>query len=493
MLKDYEKVLMVLERINNYTIKKYNKALYEIDKDKYRSVLDRLFYESDYINDYNTCKLRLLENYGDSKRIDEQVRKFYKENMNGIDTSNTIENMSDNDLMNYINCTKTAQLENLLIIRYDEVRIYNNKAIGRNVYDIYEGVLRECRSIVIDIREFKIVSLPFYKFMSIDECEEYSRSNILKRLNNAKIIEYSDKIDGSFIQITKLKEKYSYYEYNELLTSSKNIIDGEVVDDARKWYDNHINYRELINEYPDYTVIFEWVSMNDKHIVKYEKEDCGLWLIGMRHKESGKLLNYHEVVEIANRFQVKHTEIYDINYNLANESLSKFKCSEKEGYVINIDGFLVKMKCSDYLDMVNILKENGHENAVIRAVSDNRIDELMMVLPDAYHSRVNETLDIIYDFIEKTSTLVTDLSQYAISNKDVDVEVMNKWLKGLPKVVRGTVKKLYYNNIKGFKNPDIDYLRGNHFRLENNYINMAELNKRKKIIDSLDINKYKTL
>lgn len=484
MLKDYEKVLAFIKKLDDYSIRKYNEHLDKIG-------VDKLILESDYLVEYNKCKEALMTDKNNDNI--EYVRDYYNEHINDIDQTRKIIDMSDNDLMNLINCVRCAQSDDFLIIRYDEIKIFNNKLIKGNVFNIYEGLLRECRSIVLDINRCKVVSLPFYKFMNMNESEDYNEKNILDRLTKASIVEYTNKIDGSFIQITKLNSEYDFYKYPELVASSRNIDETEIVRGAREWYENNPEYKLLVRSYPEYTLMFEWVSLKDKHVVKYESKDCGLYLIGMRHKETGVLLNYKEVIKIAEEYRVRHTEIYDISYKEMRESLNEFKASEKEGYVVNIDGFLVKMKCKDYLNMVNIIREYGHENAVIRAVSDNKVDEVLMLIPKEYHDRTNKTVDMLYDYIGRIDKIVKDLSEYAIANKDKNMGDINKWLKKLPKLVRGTVKREFFNYIRGISGDEIDYLRNNHIRMGNNYINMAELTRREKALRNINIADYKTL
>lgn len=484
MITDYRKVIEFIRKLNNYSLRKYNKALVEVD-------IDKLFLESDYLVEYNQCKEALATDCNNGEFV--YARDYYNSNISDIDKTRKVEDMSDNDLMNLVNCIRYSQVGDLLILRYDEVKIFNNKVVKRNSFEIYDGILRECRSIVLDIVKFEVVSLPFYKFMNMNESEEYSEKSILNRLAKASTVEYTDKLDGSFIQITKLERNYPFYKYTDLLASSRNIENTEIVREAREWYEGHRDYKRLVEEYSDYTLMFEWVSLNDKHVVKYDLKDCGLYLIGMRHKETGDLLNYKEVIRIAEEYKVWHTKYYDITYDKMKESLSTFKASEKEGYVINIDGFLVKMKCSDYLGMVNILKEYGHENVVIKAVSDNKIDEVLLVLPEEYHERTRRTVDSIYEYIAKMDKTVKEISEYALEHQDTDIKIMSAWFNRLPKLVRGTVKRRYFNSIRNIPGDEVDYLRTNHIKMVDNYINLAELTKRQKVLDSINVDNYRTL
>ena len=103
---------------------------------------------------------------------------------------------------------------------------------------------------MIDLRTMKIVSLPFYKFRNMGECEQYSLDNILKRLQRAKIVEFADKLDGSFIQITYSDSLYDGHNY--ILTSSKNLdeVVSPVIKYAREFYEKNKSYQRMISDHP---------------------------------------------------------------------------------------------------------------------------------------------------------------------------------------------------------------------------------------------------
>jgi hypothetical protein len=66
-----------------------------------------------------------------------------------------------------------------------------------NFWDLYDGFYKECRSIVIDVKNEDIALSPFRKFRNINECEENSLENITRLMQSAKCIEFTNKLDGS--------------------------------------------------------------------------------------------------------------------------------------------------------------------------------------------------------------------------------------------------------------------------------------------------------
>ena len=61
---------------------------------------------------------------------------------------------------------------------------------------------KTCRSLVIDVVNDCIILAPYKKFFNIGEVEESSLENVQARINAAKCIEFSNKLDGSMQSAT---------------------------------------------------------------------------------------------------------------------------------------------------------------------------------------------------------------------------------------------------------------------------------------------------
>jgi hypothetical protein len=485
MYTDYRKVLDYLKRLNVYSLSKYNLNLCDITVSDNKSVLEVLYSDSDYAHRYVKFRKEWGELLYPDKSADTSnlVATYFPD----VNINRSIMEMSEDDLMNVINLTRSSQLGNFLLIRYNEIRIYDNKLVTKP-YKVYDGILQEMRSIIVNIRDFSLVSLPFYKFMNMGECEEYSYETIMNRLSNANLVEYSNKLDGSFIQITSLDKQYPNYPYTEVLSSSRNLSDTQIVSGARKWYESHSNYQTLVRAYPEYTLMFEWISMSDKHIVVYLKEQTGLYLIGMRHKVTGELLPYQVIQEIAKNYQVKSTVTYSGGFEDIQRSLSSYKSSEKEGYVINIDGFLVKLKCEDYLNMVALLNETSSSNLVIKCISNNSLDDLLSRVPEGYKESILRDAESVYSYMTKMDAIINSSVEYLVNN--VEFKSVSKVLKRMPKIFKICISGKYYSLVKEGKAVELNYLTMGSSRGSQGYINMTELYRRLKLIDEFDIRKY---
>ena len=167
------------------------------------------------------------------------------------------------DNSEYIELIKPLQLiehRGLLLIRYGnyaDVFGGEDDVTPDEFWDKYDGFYLECRSVVIDIIENRLAVTPFKKFRNLDECEETSIENISKRINDAKCVEFSDKLDGSM-------QAVRYYNDNIVMcgSTSLNPESSWRLKDGYKMLFNRAGYIDLIMDNPLLTFIFEYISMN---------------------------------------------------------------------------------------------------------------------------------------------------------------------------------------------------------------------------------------
>lgn len=281
-----------------------------------------------------------------------------------------------------------------VLIRYGQ---YTDVFGGESEYsfsgfwDLYDKIYRECRSIVIDVKNEKIAILPFDKFFNLNEKEETSIELVRERINNAKSVEISDKLDGSL-------QALRYYN-NDYIMCGSQAIDPENswrLSDGYKLLTDNI--KMLAKDYSDYTLIFEFITKEDAHVVVYGEKDYGLHLIGMRNHENGEILTYKEVIKLANEYNILTTEVFDRTLDDVINNLDEKKSNEKEGFVLNIDSFQVKIKYNDYLAMHNILSAISSINLIIKHIGDNTFDDMISKIPEAYKNRVLEVAKKVYKY-----------------------------------------------------------------------------------------------
>lgn len=356
------------------------------------------------------------------------------------------------DMMDYI---ETSQRENYVNFHYIKFEKLSNLIPGeefaisyRRMWDIYDGLLRECRGVVIDVKNEALVNTPFAKFFNMDERPEASKSIVENKIKNAKKVEFSNKMDGSMMSA-------SFYQ-NEIVVSSSQSLDSWRVEDMTHYLTSA--HKEMIKSHPDQTFIFEYISLKDPHIVQYQKEMQGIYLIGIRDKVTGVTYDYNTVIKTAASYPgVKTTEVYKKSFSEVLDSLSKVRGNDAEGYVVNIDGFRVKIKYDDYLAMKNLMERKSVGKAVIRAIADGNFDDIYSRIPDNKKELALMVAERVNEWVSDKDTKVHEY--YNTFSQITDTkEFMITVSKMVPKPYRSYVRMLYkgenYNYLKKFEDTD---------------------------------------
>lgn len=362
----------------------------------------------------------------------------------------------------YIDLIKPLQLtqhNNLLLIRYGK---YSDVFGGEEditydeFWDMYDGFYQECRSVVINIEKDELALTPFKKFRNLNECEENSTANITSKIKNAKCIEFSNKLDGSM-------QSARWYE-NKILLAGSMALDANNSWRLKNGYEmlnQNIGYKQLITQNYNFTFIFEYISMKDAHVVNYTKEQEGMYLIGARNTSTGEELSYGEVLEFAKRYNILTTEVYDTSFEKIINTLDKYKSSEKEGFVLNIDGYKVKIKCDDYVNIHRVLSAISSINLIIKNIADDTFDDMLSKIPQAYRDRVLKVADVVFKYISNIDKEVN----YYISNapKENKRNFMVYVTKNVPKNLQSYVREKYLgrevNYIKSHSNTNCPHYK----------------------------------
>ena len=357
------------------------------------------------------------------------------EELNNLEPANQYSEFED-----LLSCLELNQYKNLLLLRYGRYsNIYDGETenSGEDLWERYDGFYRECRSIVIDVVNDCIVLCPFRKFFNINELEETSLENIKSRIEKAYTIEFSNKLDGSMQSAT-------WYDDKIIMAGSQAINPDNSwrLQDGYRMIMELPGYEKMLKDHVGVTFIFEYISLKDAHVVKYKKYQEGLYLIGIRMNKTGKELPYHTVIAIANIYGIPTTNIFDKTLNELMNELDDKSSDEAEGFVINIDGYKVKVKYNDYRHIHKALSKLSSVNLIIRSIADDYYDDLLAKLPLAYHNNVKKVSNIVFKYIKDTENIV---NEYFHNAPKTDKKEFMIWVtKNVPKKYRGFCRELYY-------------------------------------------------
>lgn len=342
-----------------------------------------------------------------------------------------LDELNREDFNEVFDCLQINQKGDFILIRYGLAEMQSG------MWNDPNSIYRECRSTVIDIENECVVIAPFRKFFNINEIKENTLENIERAIRNAKVVEFADKLDGSF-------QCVRFYKGEFILTGSM-AIDPEKSWRVKAGYSMLTNnHKRMIKENKCITFMFEFIHPKDAHVVKYTEDKTGLHLIGMRDSMSGYEYYYSDVVNIGSKYGVKTVRIENINLNDVLDRSKTEISSDKEGWVLNVDGYRVKIKCDDYVDLHRLLDKLSSVNTVIKNVAEDRVDDMMSKLPDSHKPRIEKLVKVFEDYVvEKELTIQRyfDLSPKDISRKGFMIWVDTR----VPEEYRGYVRNKYLN------------------------------------------------
>ena len=287
--------------------------------------------------------------------------------------------------------------ENYILLHYDFLKSFET---DREAYwSEHDGFYRECRSLVIDLTHEKMVLTPFRKFFNIGELAENSEDKIREEITNAKLVEITEKYDGS-MQSARWYRGQLYMSGSESITLEQSWR----LQIGRQMIESQPNYVEMIKSLGECTFIFELISMQDPHVVRYSPDQEGMYLIGIRNTLTGMQYPYREVNRVAEKYGVKTSPVLEMTLDKVIDSCKKLKAEEHEGYVINIfdnnfNSHMVKIKGDDYVAIHSVLSKIISPNTVIRSLADGTYDDLCAKLPVVYKSQCEQTAEQIKEYI----------------------------------------------------------------------------------------------
>ena len=344
----------------------------------------------------NFRSLRSLYRAVDGGLIHEAIRDIKETGvvpLGDIDPARHWNQMTLADMEVVDSVLKYSARDEYLLIRYDEASLWSCKALERleDFWTAYGGLLQECRSAVVNIDTMEYAMLPFAKFRNLNEAPAYSLEAVRERIERAHVVEFSEKLDGSMIQMRYMGDERFFHG---IMMATSGSLHPE-----RAIQLNHVlsfmetkgsSIEKLVKKYPYNTFLFEWIDPRDEHMVRYQSQ--GLHLIGIRNTNYGWMSDYHRVLALAERFGIPTTKLFSLSLDEALANLESMQGSEQEGYVLNVDGFLVKIKCPDFINLMRAANVSSSFNTIVKYAADGTVDDFIAMLPTSYQAPAREKL-----------------------------------------------------------------------------------------------------
>lgn len=365
------------------------------------------------------------------------------------------------DLANIVNMLKFSQYGDYVLFRYDTIPMQSNplrsvQGFGEDYWQMYDGLMTECRSTVVDVRSNEIVSLPYHKFRNLDECDGYTYDEVSRIVADAGTVEFTEKLDGSMSQLRCVSHDADGYGF--VLSSSGSLgfvrtdtdFGSRVLANRRDASDHVLlgfdaldeGILRMAAENDEYTFVFELIDLkNDPHVVSYSDDMNGMWLTGVRRVSDGALLDHKGVASLAERYGVRVTPSFD-GYDLDKviDVAKTAQTHEHEGFVMYADGFLVKLKLESYLEIRAVMQIASSFNYIIRHVYDGSMDDIVANVPADLRPSIESVADCIVDVDNRYRSVVERLASLV---PDVDRKHQAEWLRErLPKSAFATVMNM---------------------------------------------------
>lgn len=342
-------------------------------------------------------------------------------------------------------------------------------------WEFDDGFYRECRGVVIDLETEELILTPYSKFFNLGERDGWGMQDVLSRIENAKSIEFSDKLDGSM-------QSYRILPNGEFINAGSMSLDSDRTRRGKYYFFDDSKYSKMCTDYPWYTFIFELIDPEiDPHVIIYPKSKYGLWLTGIRDVRTGHELSYHEVRKIADNYNItKVPEIINTTLPEFLKTIDKVDGSKKEGVVLKIDDFRVKIKYPEFLNLRGIVHSTSSDQ-IMQVIANNTYDDYISNIPQAYHARVEKVKDEIMSKIDFIWEKMNNIYENDIKKSNLPFPELMKYVVSKYKPI--FLSGLFIKYIKTGKEPDFrEYLK----RPGGEVIGLSELTKRyNKIINSI--------
>jgi RNA ligase len=251
-----------------------------------------------------------------------------------------------------------------------------------------------------------------------------------------------DKLDGSMIRPLSLPRGKNQDGRGIRWATKMGVTD--VAMQAEEFVAKNKKYHDFAEAciQGDITPIFEWVSRQQRIVVDYPEDN--LILLAMRNNFDGTYIARSKLEFFSNFWDIPLVQVHELAWSRENpEEFKNFvrTMTGIEGFVVQFeDGHMVKIKCDEYVALHKAKSYLDNERDVVGMILDEKVDDLLPLLPETDRKRLLNFQDQIWFDILKFQT---------------SVNVVLKMVKGIPRkdfamssanmdpILKATVFKFY--------------------------------------------------
>jgi len=268
----------------------------------------------------------------------------------------------------------------------------------------------QCRGIIINLKEQKIIAHPFDKFFNLNERPETMIDNLPLDLP----YEISVKEDGSL-------GTAFYDEDGAISFATRGAFESDqavkAIQIAKKYYWDALGKIDLSR----YTLIFEVIYPQNRIVVNYgDRED--IILTGIRDLTTNETMSYRETVEFAKEYGLAHIQLNELTFedllSMVNEESSEIR----EGWVVRFaNGLYVKIKTEQYREIHRLIAGLTKKNIVLKYQTSDAEQwrNYLINIPEEFRQEVEE---IAAEYQKRYDALLDDIQRKYNSIPSFDVQ-----------------------------------------------------------------------
>jgi len=275
---------------------------------------------------------------------------------------------------------------------------------------------RQCRGLVLDLKQKMLVAHPFDKFFMLDSHPDTQ----FNRLPLSTRYEIATKYDGTMIT--------AFSHQNVLRLTTRFSFNNSQIKMAQQLLKGHYPQIEQI-DLTQLTLIFELVSPKNRLIVPYEETD--LILIGVRDLIKNQMFSYSQTREFAERHALKPLTLLQDDFQSAvNRAKEGNEQALEEGWVIQFEkGLYVKLKTWQYLANLRICQYSLTKKRLAERYCQNPqnwpqfleslpavIRETIEVFGQELQDKIDALFEQVYEYYQKFSQIVSQ-KEFAMTIK----------------------------------------------------------------------------
>lgn len=271
--------------------------------------------------------------------------------------------------------------------------------------------LREMRGLILSFEnEVKMVSRGFDKFFNYNELPECSLQTLGTKFGQFKEFPAREKADGHMIEF--------FIDKGELCASTRGKFGTASALLAVQNLDAQ-TFNKISQLHPDFdlmSLVVELVHPDTKVHVRYDAPAMFLLAAFDKQGNSLDLVRLQAIAEAFPIFTMPTLRMISLAEMVG--EINDRSVLNKEGWVMNFDGYLVKFKYIAYIG--EMVKSKLSHKYIMNCIKNNRLDKMLMTLEEEVREKAYQMVEQVNNASQKAVEERSYKPLYALYDKELD-------------------------------------------------------------------------